>query len=369
MPEFVGSMGGHGDRCHRGRTGISILAQMVGVVFKLGFFFGVWMKSGMTDDEVDRGGETPIDIDENRKKIIRGYLEDILRSDTFRRSYRMKAFLIYIVEEALAGRSAMLKEYSIGVDVFGKPGLTEAADDSVVRTSAKRLRLLLEQYYENAGKADTIRIMIPKGGYSPLFYENQPYHLSLGRELRLAAQVSDGGRSFDPTSTGNVFCDENHEENRNIRPAANRWLIGGCLLAILGLLLVIQFWTNNDRALSIHVRYKPVQGAMTLADFKFKNGLISNLVALGKADIIETSSQPQRITRNDYFLDVEQYRVGDRNIVVSRLVEAFSNRIVWNTTMIVSQESEGIDVEATSLAHKVAAEVVRLHNRSLADAN
>jgi len=327
------------------------------------------MKSGMNDKEVDRGRETAINIDESSKKLIRGYLEDILRSDTFRRSYRMKAFLLYIVEETLAGRSAMLKEYSIGVDVFGKPGMPDDADDSVVRTSAKRLRLMLDQYYEKSGRTDTIRIVIPKGGYSPLFYESQPFHLSIGRELKLPGQAGVDEYNFDPTHTGEMLNERESDDDRNVRPATNRWLIGVSLIFVLAVLLVIQSWINHEGPLRIHVRYKPIQGSMTLTEFEFRNGLISNLVAMGKADIIETTSRPQRISRSDYFLDVEQYRGEDRSVVISRLVEAFTNRIVWNNTMIVPQKSEGINVEAAGLAHKVAAEVVRLHNRSLANAN
>lgn len=327
------------------------------------------MKSGINDKEVDRGREIAINIDENSKKRIRGYLEDILRSDTFRRSYRMKAFLLYIVEETLAGRSAMLKEYSIGVDVFGKPGMPDDADDSVVRTSAKRLRLMLDQYYQKAGRTDTIRIVIPKGGYSPLFYENQPFHLSIGRELKVAAQGGVDEFSFDPPPTEEIFNNRKSDDDRKVRPATNRWLIGVFLISVITALLVIQSWINPEGPLRIHVRYKPIEGSMTLTEFEFRNGLISNLVAMGKADIIETTSRPQRISRSDYFLDVEQYRGEDRTVVISRLVEASSNRIVWNNTMIVPHKSEGIDVEAAGLAHKVAAEVVRLHNRSLANAN
>src|SRR5206468_1790678 len=50
----------------------------------------------------------------------RQQLDRILCSVTFRQVDRLKRFLSFIVEEALAGRGDQLKEYVIGVQVFDK---------------------------------------------------------------------------------------------------------------------------------------------------------------------------------------------------------------------------------------------------------
>ena len=50
---------------------------------------------------------------------IRGQLDRILSSQTFRTAEREKAFLRYVVERTMEGRAAELKEYTIGVEAFG----------------------------------------------------------------------------------------------------------------------------------------------------------------------------------------------------------------------------------------------------------
>ena len=47
-------------------------------------------------------------------------LDRLLASATFQQVDRLKRFLCFIVQEALAGRSDQLKEYTVGVQVFGK---------------------------------------------------------------------------------------------------------------------------------------------------------------------------------------------------------------------------------------------------------
>ena len=53
---------------------------------------------------------------------IRAQLDRVLASDEFANAERMSAFLRYVVERALAGESDHIKEYAIGVDVFGRNG-------------------------------------------------------------------------------------------------------------------------------------------------------------------------------------------------------------------------------------------------------
>jgi hypothetical protein len=45
--------------------------------------------------------------------------------------------------------------------------------DLVVRIQARRLRRVLDQYYDNQGVTDPIRIDIPKGSYVPVFLPNR----------------------------------------------------------------------------------------------------------------------------------------------------------------------------------------------------
>ncbi|HEY1336510.1 MAG TPA: tetratricopeptide repeat protein [Bryobacteraceae bacterium] len=96
-------------------------------------------------------------------------LERILASKSFRQADRLKRFLTFIVEETLAGRGERLKEFVVGVEVFGKDDLFDPRNDPIVRVQARRLRSQLARYYREEGADDELVIELPKGGYAPVF--------------------------------------------------------------------------------------------------------------------------------------------------------------------------------------------------------
>ncbi len=100
---------------------------------------------------------------------VREQLERILASPTFQQSDRLKRFLTFIVLEALKGYRDELKEYVIGVQVFGKEESFDPRTDPIVRVQARRLRAKLVRHYQEEGRADELIIDLPKGGYAPVF--------------------------------------------------------------------------------------------------------------------------------------------------------------------------------------------------------
>jgi TolB-like protein/Flp pilus assembly protein TadD len=100
---------------------------------------------------------------------VREHLERILISPAFQQCDRLKRFLKFIVLEAVAGRRHELKEYVIGVHVFGKEDTFDPRTDPIVRVQARRLRAKLVRYYREGGRADETVIELPKGGYAPVF--------------------------------------------------------------------------------------------------------------------------------------------------------------------------------------------------------
>jgi hypothetical protein len=95
-------------------------------------------------------------------------LERLLVSPQFSGSGRLSAFLKFAVENALRNQPERLKEAVIAREIFGR----ETYDgnlDSVVRGAARRLREKLDEYYEQAGDLETVRIAMPKGAYVPIF--------------------------------------------------------------------------------------------------------------------------------------------------------------------------------------------------------
>src|SRR4051812_27166461 len=89
----------------------------------------------------------PADAD----KATRDQLTRILASATFQQGDRLKRFLTFIVTEALAGRRNELKEYVVGVQVFGKEDTFDPRTDPIVRVQARRLRAKLVRYYREEG--------------------------------------------------------------------------------------------------------------------------------------------------------------------------------------------------------------------------
>jgi adenylate cyclase len=100
---------------------------------------------------------------------IHQQLHRILRSRIFSRSKELCRFLQFAVEQKLRNRSVRLKEYLIGVAVFDRGESFNPGTDPIVRVQARRLRSKLNLYYETDGRADSVQIELPCGGYVPVF--------------------------------------------------------------------------------------------------------------------------------------------------------------------------------------------------------
>jgi len=102
-------------------------------------------------------------------KAVRQQLTRILASKTFSQVDRLKRFVDFIVGETVEGRGSELKEYVIGVQVFGKAASFDPRTDPIVRVQARRLRTRLDRYYLDEGNSDEVVVDLPKGGYAPVF--------------------------------------------------------------------------------------------------------------------------------------------------------------------------------------------------------
>src|SRR5215471_16752825 len=100
---------------------------------------------------------------------LRSHLEEIINGAAFKGSHRSQAFLKHIVEQALHGEPADLRERSIGVALFGRPVTYDTADDAIVRVTASDVRKRLLQHYGNTGAESRFRINLPAGSYVPEF--------------------------------------------------------------------------------------------------------------------------------------------------------------------------------------------------------
>lgn len=103
------------------------------------------------------------------KEQVAAELERILGSKGFANAGRLSRLLRYVVERTLAGEADQLKEYAVGVEVFDRDDKYDPRLDSIVRVEAGRLRSRLEEYYNDEGAQDVVRIVLPRGGYSAQF--------------------------------------------------------------------------------------------------------------------------------------------------------------------------------------------------------
>ncbi|MBI4922024.1 MAG: hypothetical protein HY834_09765 [Devosia nanyangense] len=100
---------------------------------------------------------------------VRAALDELLGWQGISRSPQIAELLRYVVEKRLAGEEASIKAYSIAVDVLGRPQSFDPQADPIVRVQARRLRTLLEQFYEIGRVRAAVRITMPLGRYVPEF--------------------------------------------------------------------------------------------------------------------------------------------------------------------------------------------------------
>ncbi len=127
---------------------------------------------------------------------VRAQCDRILTSKLFALSNRLKTFLSFIIDAALEDQADRLKEFTLGIEVFGRDETFDPTVDSIVRVEASRLRAKLREYYDGEGTNDPIRIQIPKGHYAPAFDFVHP--------ARVMASSEQNGRAGRPESSNDI---------------------------------------------------------------------------------------------------------------------------------------------------------------------
>ncbi len=96
-------------------------------------------------------------------------VQRIVASPAFTRSTLLTHFLLYVCDRKLQGREDEVTEHQIGVHALGRPANYHPGEDNIVRNYARMLRKRLEEFFENEGKRERMRIVIPRGQYLPIF--------------------------------------------------------------------------------------------------------------------------------------------------------------------------------------------------------
>lgn len=278
---------------------------------------------------------------------IRAQLDRVLASEGFANADRMSAFLRYVVERALAGESDQIKEYAIGVDVFGRNGTYDPRLDSIVRVEARRLRAKVDEYYATHGGGDPVIIAMRRGTYVPSF------------ERRTAADA--------PTAT--PALDVPASAAARTRPLG--WQIAVALLASTLVLAGIaatrgSLWATGARpGVSIAVlpfaHYSPENSEGLLAA-RLTDGVTSELARLRTIGVVSHTSAQQfagertpvpeiaRALKADVVMEGTVAQNGDRVAVTIRLVNAQTDRKMW------VREFAGRAGDSRDLERRIAAE-------------
>ena len=96
-------------------------------------------------------------------------VQRILKSATFRNAVTLQQLFQFLAAKVFEGGAEGLKEYTIGVEAFGRPQDFDPRTDTIVRVQIHRLRQKLTEYYDADGSHDPILVEIPKGHYLPSF--------------------------------------------------------------------------------------------------------------------------------------------------------------------------------------------------------
>jgi len=159
------------------------------------------------------------------QEAIRGQVERLLQSKTFETSEAHRRLLQYLTEETLAGKADRLKEYTVGIEAFGKPASYDPRQDSIGRLQVGRVRQKLLAYYETEGAEDPVHVGLPKGGFK-LSFEPGPrgrnggaalsvHHRKIIASLAVALVLAIAWAAFSTVSLIGL--------RRQVAPAAERW--------------------------------------------------------------------------------------------------------------------------------------------------
>jgi hypothetical protein len=175
-------------------------------------------------------------------------LQRILHSNTLRNSVTLQQLLQFLVARSMRGNPEGLKEYTIGVEAFGRKPDFDPKTDTIVRVQTHRLRQKLKEYYGQEGLHDPILIEIPKGHYCPIFRVREDSRTPQDLDRYSLDTVADDEASADRLSS-------HSEELANTKPAkppdhrANRYLFGPITgIAIFLLALGMGYFAGSYRA-------------------------------------------------------------------------------------------------------------------------
>jgi hypothetical protein len=159
-------------------------------------------------------------------ELVLVQLERLLASHHFKLSKKYPILLRYLVEKTLGGESHLLKERTIGVEVFDRTPDYNTAEDPVVRTTVAEIRKRIAQYYHEDTHNSELRIELTAGSYIPEFHFSTP--------LQLPPHANSGITEATPQSEAvSAASDSELPTAAKQRQALGPWIALGFFLLVL----------------------------------------------------------------------------------------------------------------------------------------
>jgi hypothetical protein len=132
---------------------------------------------------LDAAAANPTYQGEVDRAVIEEQLERLLLNRHFSQSRRFPAFLRFVVQKTLAGETDLLKERTLGVEIFGRKADYDTSSDPIVRVTAAEIRKRIAQYYQEPDHETELRISLEAGSYIPQFHWPKDAHPNPPMEL------------------------------------------------------------------------------------------------------------------------------------------------------------------------------------------
>ena len=179
------------------------------------------------------------------------------------RSERLPQFLLYVCEQYLLGRAHEITEQRIGTQIFNRPADYNPGEDNIVRSYARLLRRRLDAYFDGEGSDEALRIVIPRGGYVPVFQSSRSGKREIEDPVSSVHPMESRESEFlmpdgAPGMLSSMPLEEKSERhgNRCARPFWRRAWFSGFAGLTVGVLLTVAGWFSA-RAVQLSREQQP----------------------------------------------------------------------------------------------------------------
>ena len=281
--------------------------------------------------------------DDTRRQLGR-----IVGSSVFANADRMSTFLRFVVERTLSGEADQLKEYVVGVAVFGRGDDYDPRLDSIVRVEARRLRTKLDEYYASEGRDDSVIIRIPRGSYVPVVERRETAAPSAPPLPGPGPEPAASGRSWHPGLVAMALV-----LLAALPLGLLAWRAGfvtsvgrATPIVTIGVLPFAQYSTDPaDELLAAQL----TDGVTSELARNRSLGIASHTSARQFAGVRRPLPEIAQALKVEMILEGSVTRTGDRARVEARLVDVAMNRKIW------VDEFSGSVADVKELERRVAA--------------